>query len=672
MQQNQTPRSSGGATALHIVDPAASPALRRGGRNARPLIADILVRHGLLTQDDLLTALALQRHQNLPIGEIMVARGMLREADLLAALSLQHGTGRADLGVEPPDPALARMLPARQSIALNAVIWRQMGAALIVATNRPDRAADIRAEFAPTGLHVVIALASRDDIQTAQTTLYGTDLARLAEGHAPQDNSCRSIRPVHLARIVALIGILVLTGLLLVPMATTVLAFGLALLAFAANVTLKCAAAAATLRAERTERTQKAAATAVQAAPPPLLRMPVVSILVPLFREREITGSLIANLSRLDYPPELLDVMLVVEEHDTLTRDAIAACALPDWMRAITVPPGHPQTKPRALNYALNFARGTIIGIYDAEDRPEPDQIRRVARRFATLPPDVACLQGRLDYYNATHNWLSRCFTVEYATWFRLLLPGVQRLGLFVPLGGTTVFLRRTVLEEVGGWDAHNVTEDAELGLRLTRHGYATQIIDTTTFEEANAAVWPWIRQRSRWLKGYLMTWLIAMRRPGALWRDLGPRRFIGLQVQLLGAVLGFLLAPLLWSFALKPFGYPHPMDAVLSPIHYGILGTGFVTVLVVGIAISVLALRADHLRGLRGWVALVELYYPLATLASWLALLDVMRHPFHWAKTAHGHFSGDQSLGTVTPPPRAALPDAASSFNRTTNAIDR
>ena len=196
-------------------------------------------------------------------------------------------------------------------------------------------------------------------------------------------------------------------------------------------------------------------------------RLPVVTLLVPLYKEREIAGHLLRRLSAIDYPAPLLDVILLLEADDHLTRETLAAANLPRWMRAITVPKGTIKTKPRALNYGLNFARGRIIGIYDAEDAPAPDQIRKIVARFAARDPEVACLQGILDYYNSRANWLARCFTLEYAAWFRVVLPGMARLGLTIPLGGTTVFFLRSVLEEIGGWDAHNVTEDADLGLRL-------------------------------------------------------------------------------------------------------------------------------------------------------------------------------------------------------------
>jgi cellulose synthase/poly-beta-1,6-N-acetylglucosamine synthase-like glycosyltransferase len=426
------------------------------------------------------------------------------------------------------------------------------------------------------------------------------------------------------------------------PEAAIAAAFLPALLIFLANTALKAASLTTMLRHDASGGPPQPGAW-----PSATGALPVVSVIVPLYREPEIAASLLARLARLDYPRERLDVLLAVEEDDTMTRSALASARLPGWMRVVTVPDGHPRTKPRALNFALNFARGEIVGIYDAEDRPEADQILRVARRFGQLGPDTACLQGRLDYYNADHNLLSRLFAIEYATWFRVLLPGVERMGLVVPLGGTTLFLRRAALEAVGGWDAHNVTEDAELGLRLARHGYRTAIIDTTTYEEANAAVLPWIRQRTRWQKGYLLTWAMAMRSPRALWRDLGALRTIALQVQILFAVAGFLVAPLIWSLAVKLFGAPHPLDPVLGPAGYGALASAFAVSICLSVAIALRATRAPHLRRLRPWILLSEIYFMLAVISAWRAAAEMLLRPFWWAKTRHGGFGG-----VADPPP--------------------
>ncbi|MEZ5913011.1 MAG: glycosyltransferase [Paracoccaceae bacterium] len=292
-------------------------------------------------------------------------------------------------------------------------------------------------------------------------------------------------------------------------------------------------------------------------------RLPVVSLIVPLFHERDIAARLVRRLERLDYPREFLDIVLVVEAEDDSTRRALAGAQLPGWMRVLTAPPGSLKTKPRAMNVALDFCRGSIIGIYDAEDAPAPDQIARVVQRFHERDERVACLQGVLDFYNPRTNWLSRCFTMEYAAWFRVVLPGLERLGLAFPLGGTTLFFRREALEALGGWDAHNVTEDADLGIRLARHGYRAEFLDSVTEEEANCRAMPWIRQRSRWLKGYMMTWAVHSRRPLRLWRELGTWKFLGFQVMFLGTISQYLLAPVLWSLWLWPLGYGGALSAL-------------------------------------------------------------------------------------------------------------
>lgn len=613
------------ARAIPHEPPAKSP------RDEPALLRALLSERGLVGPDHIIRAEAAMRGTSLSLGQVLTLQGAISEAELLSMLSQIYDVGIADLASERPNPSLATKLPADVAIASEVVVWKQAGSALVVATTRPDQVQMLYAHL-PTVRRIVPVLAPRAQIVEAQRAIYGTELARMAEGRAPEKNSCRSWRGEALRRHILVVAILALIVLLLAPLALSQAVFGIAVVVFIANCVLKLSAFAHSLRSE--------------ARPPPaprkearLLHLPTVSIFVPLFKEPEVAGALVERLRRIEYPRERLDIILAVEEDDPLTLKALRKGSLPPWMRAVIVPRGSPQTKPRALNYVLNYARGDIVGIYDAEDRPEPDQIHRVVQHFAEAPAKVACLQGRLDYYNARHNWLSRLFTVEYAAWFRVLLPGVQKMGLVMPLGGTTVFLRRNVLEAVGAWDAHNVTEDAELGLRLARSGYLTEIVETTTFEEANAAVLPWVIQRSRWLKGYLMTYGAAMRRPAILLRDLGAWRFAWLQIQFVGAVLGFLTAPLLWSFMVKPFGIWHPLDAVLSPFAYGVLATVMLVGLLGSIAISVYACRAKHLRHLRPITPFVEPYYLFGTIAAWIGLFELMVKPFFWAKTTHGNF---------------------------------
>ena len=301
------------------------------------------------------------------------------------------------------------------------------------------------------------------------------------------------------------------------------------------------------------------------------------------------------------------------------------------------MPPDTLRTKPKAMNYALPFCRGDIVWVYDAEDRPDPGQIRAVVQHLQSAPPEVACVQGYLDFYNSGENWLARCFTLEYAIWFRVVLLGVQRLGLPIPLGGTSVFFRRGVLEQLGGWDAHNVTEDADLGMRLARFGYRCEMIPSTTWEEANCRVRPWIRQRSRWLKGYAVTWATHMRRPRALWRDLGPAGFFGFQTLFLGAITSYLALPLFWAAGAAGAGLGLPIWQGVP----GWLVWGFAASMLLGQAVmlvaAVVAARDAGRPGLLPWVVALPFYWPLGAVAAWRAMGEVFTRPSFWHKTEHG-----------------------------------
>jgi hypothetical protein len=260
-----------------------------------------------------------------------------------------------------------------------------------------------------------------------------------------------------------------------------------------------------------------------------------------------------------------------------------------------------------------------------------------VVRALQAAPPEVACVQGYLDFYNPRDNWLSRCFTIEYAMWFRVVLHGVQRLGIPIPLGGTTVFFRRRVLEAIGAWDAHNVTEDADLGMRLARFGYRCEMVASVTLEEANCHPLRWIRQRARWLKGYAITWTTHMRRPAALMRDLGWRGFLGFQVLFLGAITSYLSLPLFWAITIAAYGagldlwgsFPMPlMAAFLTSMVFG---------QAVMLAVAVLALRDSGQGRMIPWILTLPLYWPLGAVAAYRAIAEIFTSPFYWHKTEHG-----------------------------------
>ena len=250
--------------------------------------------------------------------------------------------------------------------------------------------------------------------------------------------------------------------------------------------------------------------------------LPVYTILVPMYKESEVAAKVVNAVGRLDYPQDKLDIKLLLEEDDPETRQACQQAHLPACVDMIVVPHSQPKTKPKACNHGLRDARGEYLVIYDAEDRPESDQLKKAVAAFRRLDaeraalgdkgPEVVCLQGKLNYYNARQNYLTKWFALEYTVWFDLFLPGLHVMGVPIPLGGTSNHFKTDVLRRLGGWDPFNVTEDCDLGIRLHREGYRTKILDSTTWEEANSRLGNWIRQRSRWVKGYIQTHLIHTR----------------------------------------------------------------------------------------------------------------------------------------------------------------
>lgn len=596
---------------------------------ARKPLGQILLDMKAVDPGDLLRAIALRDRQDIRLGDILLTRGWVREADLTTALCLQWQARAVDLIAEPPDPRLMDRLGMEFCLAHGVLPWRRPGGATVVVTARPESFDAVRSALPRDYGKVIMALAPEGDIQLALIRARSAALAHRAECRVPDEESCRSQCGARAQMIAATaFAGLALTLLLAPRMAIAALSLW-AILTLIATTLLKAAAGLATFRAHRRNRGE-----------PPLplpARLPVVSMMVPLYREDDIVPRLIERLGRLDYPKELLDILLVVEADDGGTRAALARHRLPRWMRVIAVPGGPLRTKPRALNFALDFCKGSIVGVWDAEDKPDPGQIMEVVRRFGAAAPDVACLQGVLDFYNARHNWLTRSFTIDYAVWFRAVLPGVARLGLVVPLGGTTLFFRREIIEKLGGWDAHNVTEDADLGLRLARHGYRTELIPTVTEEEPNSRLLAWLKQRSRWQKGYAVTWASHMRAPGRLWRDLGPKRFLGVQVLFLGGLTEAVLAPVLMSYWLLTLGLPHPLASVLPASV--IIGAGmlFLASEAVNLTIGLWALRGPRHRHLIPFLPLMHFYTPLASLSSYKALWEWVASPFYWDKTRHG-----------------------------------
>ena len=367
--------------------------------------------------------------------------------------------------------------------------------------------------------------------------------------------------------------------------------------------------------------------------------LPDYSVLVPLFREAGIARDLVSALEALDYPRAKLQVILILEEADHATRRALERIQLPDNFEIAVVPSGSPQTKPRALNYALQQARGTFVTVYDAEDVPDPGQLRLAIAAFRTGPPHLACVQARLSIYNTASSWLTRQFAIEYSVLFDWLLPALQALGLPVPLGGTSNHFRKADLVAIGGWDPFNVTEDADLGIRFARAGRVVQVLHSTTWEEAPHRLGAWRRQRTRWLKGWMQTYLVHTRQPLRLWRDLGAWRFCGLHLLMGGLIVSALVHP--WFYGLAALSawrgtllqLPSSLDGqILWALGLFNLVFGYVT----GVWLGMVAASHRQQPWLGLYALLMPVYWLLISFAAYWALFQFVWAPYFWEKTEH------------------------------------
>jgi glycosyltransferase XagB len=370
--------------------------------------------------------------------------------------------------------------------------------------------------------------------------------------------------------------------------------------------------------------------------------LPSYTVMTALYREANVVPQLLDALDALEYPRDRLEVLLVVEADDPETEDACRAHLRDGW-RVIVVPPGEPKTKPRALNVALEEASGELLTIYDAEDRPAPGQLIAAAGAFAVGAPELAAVQARLDFYNEDDNLLTRWFSCEYATHFGLYLEGVAAYRHPVPLGGTSTHFRTSAVRDVGGWDSWNVTEDCELGMRMAASGLQVDTLDSVTGEEAVPKLGAWIRQRSRWIKGYTQSSLVMLRSPVGTARAMGLRRFGAALAGVTAVPVILLVQPLFWTalwayIVLSSLGVDMHVIESLFP---GAAGTLALMSLLFGNFAVVLAhVAVLYERGrykLVRYALFIPLYWLLASIAAWRALFQLVRRPHFWEKTTHG-----------------------------------
>lgn len=366
--------------------------------------------------------------------------------------------------------------------------------------------------------------------------------------------------------------------------------------------------------------------------------LPIYTILLPVYKEDKLIKKLIWNLQALDYPRDKLDIKLLIEEDDDKTLQAVRKLDFPAIFEVIVVPFHMPKTKAKACNYGLYFARGKYITIYDAEDIPDTDQLKKVVSMFSKLPSNYICVQCALNYYNRNENFLTRMFTLEYSYWFDYMLPGLDTLDIPIPLGGTSNHFKLENLVELGAWDPFNVTEDADLGVRAYAKGYKIAVVNSTTYEEANNESINWIRQRSRWIKGYMQTYLVHMRNPVALWKKLGWKGFLGFSFFIGATPLTFLIYPFLLIificyvvFDLSSIRTLFPNWVLFTSIFNLMVGN------ILMIYVNMMAVFKRRFYELILFSIANPVYWLMHSIAAFKGLYQLIVNPFYWEKTEHG-----------------------------------
>lgn len=383
--------------------------------------------------------------------------------------------------------------------------------------------------------------------------------------------------------------------------------------------------------------------------------LPLYTILCPLYKEWMVIPQFLSSMKRLDYPKDKLQVLLLLEEDDKASIAEVNNMQLPDYFEVCIVPDSYPKTKPKALNYGLSFTRGEYLVIYDAEDIPQKDQLKKALIAFRKNPGKTFCVQAKLNFYNTSQNLLTKFFSLEYTLWFDLVLPGLQAIHAPLPLGGTSNHFKTSIIKDLEGWDAFNVTEDADLGIRLFKQGFRTVIIDSVTYEEATSKLSNWVKQRTRWIKGYMQTYIVHLREPSTLALDFTNPHLVTFHL-LMGLKTLFLLAnPFLWAMTILYFSLRPLLGGIIESFFPPLILYAGCFVLLIGnflyIYMYLIALAKKGEWNLIFYVFFIPLYWLLMSYAAMAALGEFIVKPHHWNKTVHGfHLSKLTSQKFLSP----------------------
>jgi cellulose synthase/poly-beta-1,6-N-acetylglucosamine synthase-like glycosyltransferase len=626
-----TPSAAPAAPAA--LTPPDAPEARGHGHGSR--LGELLQQGAALGAEDLATALEVQKRSGGRLGEILIAYGVVPVGTLTAALASQLGVRTLASGDEPVALLSADEARTWRAVALDGAGHGGGAVAVALADPAPDVLTDLRARLdRPIEPRLCDDGTLDELLNCVYADIDAAEVTRTLRDQAPDLSAFRTSLSLPQSLLAGGLTFAGAFGALADRMFIATVLAAIATAYFVASTGFRFYAAWCGSRPGATIDPSSEDLAALDER-----TLPVYTILLPLYKEKPATvRALFDALSRMDYPKHKLDGLLLIEADDDHTRRAIEQVGRPAWMRLLPLPPGTPRTKPRAMGIGLRYAKGSLLTVYDAEDKPDPAQLKKAVWGFRRADESLACLQAKLGYYNPRQNLLTRWFTLEYDAWFNIFLPGLHRIGAPIPLGGTSNHFRRPALEACLGWDPYNVTEDADLGLRFARLGLTTAMLESTTEEEANSRVANWLRQRSRWSKGYMQTTLVHTRRPGKLVRELGPKATMAFLLTVGGAVVTALLAPIFWLLLVCWVWVQPEWIAALfpGPIYYAaslclVLGNFLL------IFVSLCAAVARGHDDLAPHALLSPLYWALMSVATYVALVELFVRPSHWHKTEHG-----------------------------------
>jgi len=619
----------------------------RPERHDRQRLGEILVAEGAVTAGEVHGALERQVADGGRLGAILVNANRTTSLTVARAVAQQHHLPLIELqngedgqqSLWTLDPWLFHLMPEGFWHDHSLVPLELADDHLTVAMVDPSDEGVLNRLRDATRWHIHPVVTGRRDIVAALRHIYDKDFTEDSRSGLlrmrPDDSASFTLTKAQRGWGL-LLGLLAVVGLAAWPLVTLIALNTVVELFYLGLAGLKLGLLAHLGRGSREGRDIHVPLADIVAIDTSTL--PTYTVLVPAYREAPVLSILARALSELDYPHDRLDVKLLLEEDDADGVAAARSLNLPNFIEVVVMPPAQPRTKPKACNYGLRLARGEYTVIFDAEDIPEPDQLLKAVAAFRAAAPNVACVQAKLAYFNRNQNLLTRWFTAEYLMWFDLLLPALHAARLPIPLGGTSNHFRTSVLRELGAWDPYNVAEDADLGIRLHKAGYRTAVIDATTYEEANSDLNNWIRQRSRWVKGYMQTWLVHMRHPIALWRSLGTRGFLGFHALIGGTWLTLLLNPV--YALLTTLWYATHLGVLQSPFPSWVYWVAIVNLVVGTFAFTytnMVAVGRRNLWDLMVWTAFSPVYWALMSIAAWKGFVQLITRPSYWEKTNHG-----------------------------------